>query len=197
MNAPVVARMWRQGNGSRQLAIAFLVFLFTAIVTTLALVASRFGTTEPWAPLGPYPQQEVVSALPASLAAGHVDVVGTKCAEPDTPTTGVVRWVSQIPGGVIVIAAEGSGKAAPTDPEAVKTIEAAGGSFSTDPETGRRCVTRLFENDFPPEVIERTKVWIAEGKQPVWLITATEKPSDGRREGVAATWTTPPFEVTL
>lgn len=190
----VVARMWRQGNGSRQVVAAFLVFLCASVALAVALVLESVDP-EPWAPLGPYPTQQIVSASPVDLTDGSVDVIGTKCAEDDTPVRGVVRWQSVTPGGATVDAAEGSTVAAPTDAAFIERFAELGGTITTDPITGRRCLTRLFSNEIPAEVVKLSREWLAEGRRVAWVITGTESPADGAREGVPVVWATEPFEV--
>lgn len=172
-------------------------FVLAAVTVLLGANAVReFMEPGVWSPLGPYPTQQVLTAQPISLAATtHVDVVGTKCAADNTPVEGVVRWQSVTPGGSIVVAAIGSSLAAPTDIGLLDKFGEAGGTVTVEPITGRRCFTRLFENTIPAEVREHSVRWLTENKRVAWIITGTETPSDGKREGVSVVWSTEPFEI--
>ena len=173
-------------------AIAWIVTFALAGVQTHAWLTDE----DVWSPLGPYPIQQIVTSQPISLATvRHIDVIGTKCAENDTPVEGIVRWQSVTPGGVIVTTVTGSSLASSTDAGLLDQFGEAGGTITTDPTTGRRCFTRFYENEIPAQVRVESRRWLAEGRPVAWVITGTETPSDGRREGVSVVWSTEPFEI--
>ncbi len=173
-------------------AIAWTVTVVLASAQVVAWVTDK----DVWSPLGPYPPQRVLNVQPISLeTVEHVDVVGTKCADDNTPIEGVVRWQSVTPGGVIVVAATGSAIASPTDASLLDKFGEAGGTVSVDDKTGRRCFTRLYENQIPTQVAADSRRWIGEGRRVAWIITGTETPSDGDRQGLPVVWSSEPFEI--
>lgn len=135
---------------------------------------------DPWAPLGPYPIQQVDAPrggddLPTvSLSEdGEVPVSGRKCVREDGMTiTGWVAWQSVEPRGNSVRTGTG-------------TREAAAG-----------CQSFEFTNVIPPDVERIMAHQIADGLRPVWRIVGTETPSSSERgEGVPLAWSTEPFRV--
>ena len=144
---------------------------------------------EPWTPLGPYPQQQIIDSRPIRLSQGTVSSVGTKCSEPNTPLEGVTRWISISPGGATVEVGRGS--------TVRNGPRAAGTQIIRDEATGRPCEVRSFENEIPDEVDQKTREWISDEIRVVWSITGVETPVDGSRKGVPITWTTEPFEVVV
>lgn len=168
--------------------------LMAGIFLILAGIAMQPLFAKPkWSPLGPYPQQTVVT--PVKLSDKEVVVVGKKCSEFDTPIAGYRVWISVSPvAGKIVARVDGSGvrnpkaydKDIPKDKLPLRTV---------DSITKRPCETLTFGNDFPPEVIKLTKGWLAEKERVIWTINGEETPSDGKRTGVKISWSTGPFEV--
>ncbi len=186
--------MWSLGNGSRQVVVAFLAFLATSVGLGVVVFVQALEP-EAWTPLGPYPIQQIVSSQPVSLSGGSVDVIGKKCADDDTPVRGVVIWTSVSPATVLIPDREGAAVAASTDPDFLDEFAEAGGTVSIDPETGRRCLSRLYTNEIPAAVAAQSRRWLADGKRVAWIITGTETPTDGNREGVPLVWSSEPFEV--
>lgn len=154
------------------------------LVLAAAIFYSAWSRPKPFAPLGPYPEQQVMEprngqGLPVvSLDTGVVTVRGKKCADTgDYQITGTVVWQSIDPRGSSVRTGEGS-REAPT-------------------EGGNECDRFTYENSIPEGVAAIMERQLNDGFRPVWRLTGTETPtSDTSGVGVPLTWVTEPFRVT-
>jgi hypothetical protein len=163
---------------------------FTLLVLLLGITVGALGfwlvTPEPWSPLGPYPQQAVVSdrsidvdegagttiTVPLVRSTGDVTVQGVKCNDEAVTVAGTVSWVSVDPPGTQVVVGSG-----------VRTRSPGCSSFT-------------FHNPIPQEIIDRTAALEDLGFTPVWRITGTETPQRENGEtGESLSWTTEPFVV--
>jgi hypothetical protein len=153
------------------------------LITWLIFVTA---TDDTWKPLGPYPEQSVITdetfdwangetystgseTIPAvRLSAGEVTVEGTKCNDTAVTVDGSKAWTSMEPPGFTFDEGAGTG----TRPEG--------------------CSTRTFTNPIPAEVA----AW-AEGRLPVVVaIGGCETPVDpDRGEGAELCWRTEPFAL--
>lgn len=150
------------------------------LIVAAAVFYSAATRPKPFAPLGPYPEQQVLepetrTGIPTvSLSDPVVHVRGTKCADRfDGQITGTVVWQSLNPRGVSIKTGEG-------------TRSATGG-----------CISFSYRNDIPEGVISVMTRQINDGLHPKWRIVGTETPtSETRGIGVPLTWATEPFRVT-
>ena len=112
-----------------------------------------------------------------SLSSPVVVTTGTKCAEVGEYTiSGTVSWQSVEPRGTSIITGSGE-RDAPSD-------------------ESQRCVTTVYENEIPEQVVAAMAAQLARGiERPLWRIVGVETPSDGNREGVTASWRTELFGV--
>lgn len=154
-----------------------LVVLTCLLFAAGGLLAGRvlFGPST-WAPLGPYPVQQVVAPVvdgvpTVPLSAGVVKVHGRKCEDGDGyAVVGSASWQSLDPRGTIIRAGEGSRPAADG------------------------CTSFTFANTIPETVAEAVHAQARTGvDRPVWRLVGTERPVDGERTGAELTWATEPF----
>ena len=160
--------MWRAGNGSRKLFLAYVLFLAAALVLVASIFVVWAGTEDPWDPLGNYPQQKITGSRVLSIAAGDkLAVTATKCADEQVTVTGVSRWQSVEPPGTIVLVSSGT---------AVRP---------------KGCTTLDYANPIPRAIAE-----IVEAGGPTrWVISGTETPIRDGKQGVPRAWQTEPFQV--
>ena len=172
--------------GRLERTVVMLAVLLLGI--TAGVVGSVLFASDPWAPLGPYPEQDIISDRTVEVSEGagtttvvplvrsdeDVTVEGVKCNDEPVTVSGTVSWVSVDPPGTQIRVGEGI----------------------RDRTAG--CHAFTFHNPVPPSVVARTRTLTDQGYQPVWRITGTETPQrpDGTT-GEALSWTTEPFVVEL
>jgi hypothetical protein len=158
------------------------------VVVTLIVVARD----NRWAPLGPYPEQHVVSTqtvqwsgpetftaatteqIPAVNVAGPLVVEGTKCASGETIVRGTKVWTS-------------------LDPRGFSHDE--GSSIST---RTNGCRTAVVRNPIPPEVQAWAREQHATETLPVLRVGGCEVPvAQGQGDGVELCWATEPFALVV
>lgn len=141
-----------------------------------------------WTPLGPFPEQEVISDttvrweiagpgntqdIPSiALSEQHVNVNGTKCYKEAVTVTGTVQWTSVEPPGRNWQAGQGT---------AVK-------------QPGCATPKSPFENEIPPDV----RRFVRTGGRDFVVVTISgcETPTDpDRGEGATLCWSTEPFAL--
>ncbi len=151
-----------------------LIVMSALAVSTIALVGlivDRALSEQPWAPLGPFPEQLVIDDdLVIPLSQGFVTVEGTKCYDGPVNVAGEFRWQSVDPPGAIVAPRSGSAR------------------------NRDGCLTTRFENPIPDEVVDLVEQGVT-----VWRLTGFEIPNDPEtgREGVLLNWETQAFTLTL
>ena len=166
----------RVGNFT-EIAIGFLGLSLCALAVALLIYA--IYEPDPYAPLGPYPEQTVhaqfeVDGYPAFVEGDAIPVTGEKCVDEPVSIIAEVQWQTFEPAGTYVSVGVGR-------------REYEGG-----------CVDLNFVNEMPDEVIEANREIRSEGfEAPVWVITGIETPinPDGGESGEPQTWTTEPFVI--
>ena len=169
----------------RRVANVALIVVAVAMALLAASIVYAFTRQTDWRPLGPFPEQQVISdntyewddpgnavlSIPSvPLDGGVVTVEGTKCYKEQVTVQGTKFWSSKAPPG---------------------------GTWEDAPGTATRdsgCHTGTFVNLIPPEIADFTAV---AGGVIVVTISGCETPlSDTRGEGVRLCWTTEPFALT-
>ena len=135
--AETFRRMW--GNGGRSVLVAFG---YSTLATTILIgvLIWQLIPNPPYAPLGPYPVQEVESPVVQSGTA--VYITGTKCVKEAVYVQGEAHF-RRLTGPTIIIPL-----------------------FSGSRYQVAGCVTRLFENQLPENMTVGT--WIVEGSDTVF-----------------------------
>lgn len=174
----------------RALDVSFVVTLLSMAIAAATIILFVTRTKE-WAPLGPYPEQVILSdtstrwaegtgvegnptVIPsASLKDGTVSVKGTKCSDQTVLVDGRLQWTALDPRGPSWTAGAGIGT------------------------RDEGCATLTFANQIPADVAEWAADQLAAGVTPVVRIGGCETPVDPEkgREGVVACWQTEPFAL--
>lgn len=132
---------------------------------------------DPYSPLGPYPDQNVISDLrvdgkPAFRPHELVTVEGRKCVEEDVEVFGTQVWQSVDPSG--------------------RALQVGNGTRFAE----EGCTDLEYSNEIPPEVAEKVRQQHAAGNPyPVWKITGIETPINAEtgENGESMTWETEPL----
>lgn len=162
---------------ARRSAVAVTVLAVALLVLAAAILFAAVRKPEAFAPLGPYPQQQVdeprdnTDTPVVSLSNPVVHVNGRKCNDGDGYTiTGTVSWQSLRPLGTSIRTGEGQRDATPG------------------------CTRFRYRNDIPDDVLIMRRQ-VDDGLDPLWRITGTETPINDDGAGVPLTWATEPFEI--
>ena len=165
------------GLGTRLIRALYLAAA-TVLIGTLALVAvllvefTSGGESGPWAPLGDFPDQEVLNEGPVILG-DPIRVLGTKTYLERVDVLGEF--------GIIC-----------SDP----TIAVTFGSGTGEDLLGE--ITTEFENRLPPEAEAVLSRYLEDnGGSSECRLVGTETATDGDRLSIPATWRTGPFILTL
>lgn len=162
----------------------YLAAILLGIIVSLTIV--WITRPEPWDPLGPYPQQSIVTEgdtlvksqsmqdtlIPiTSLSNGNIIVAGTKCSKETVEVSVYYGWWSNSPGGFHVRADDGP--------------------------PGKRlkgCESFTFENEIPQEVEEWIQSKLDAGVEPEMYLSGCETPiNDKGVKGTEVCWTTETF----
>lgn len=173
-------------------AVSFVISLALAVI--LGGVLANFTRPDTWSPLGPYPDQTVVSQGPKVKADGNqlvpvvfldgspVQTIGTKCVKEDVSVYGWYGWRSVSPPGPAYW------------PEITKEEAFERGAevrLKTKGPDSDCGVELRFDNDIPPEVVEWARSLISKGVVPEVMLTGTEIPIDKNgNQGKQITWRT-------
>lgn len=166
----------RVGNFT-EYAIGFLGL--SLCVLAVALLVYAIYEPDPYAPLGPYPEQTVhaefeVNGFPAFVEGDAIPVTGEKCADGPVDIIGDVQWQSFEPAGTFIPI--GTGR---------RTLDDG-------------CQQLEFANEMPDAVIEANRQIRSQGYDaPVWVITGIETPinQENGERGEPLTWSTEPFAI--
>ncbi len=163
---------------ARRSAVAVTVLAVALLILAGAILFAAFRHSDPFDPLGPYPEQAVdeerdnTDTPLVNLTNPVVHVNGRKCNDGDGYTiTGTVSWQSIDPRGTSIRTGEGTREAQPG------------------------CTRFRYRNDIPDDVLAVMRRQVDDGLRPLWRIVGTEVPIGPDGEGVPLTWATEPFRV--
>ncbi len=169
------------GRTAQHTALALACVALALIILAAAVVFYAVRSRPEWfAPLGPYPVQQVTLPMENGYPTLHlsadpiiVPVAGRKCAEgSDYTVSGTVSWQSMQPPGTIIRTGTG-------------TREGHDG-----------CLEFRYVNIVPRSVETAMRAQLRAGlRRPLWRITGIETPLRRGEEGVPVTWVTDTFAV--
>lgn len=164
--------------------LGYFLSIMLGVAVTLSIL--KISQPEPWSPLGPYPEQKIITEQPekvrsnaqqdllipiTSLSNGNIIVSGSKCSKEAVEVEGFYGWWSAYPGGFHVEAPDGP--------------------------PGKRikgCQSFTFENEIPDEIKEWAAGQIAKGRAPEVYLSGCETPiKDNGDKGTEVCWTTETF----